>query len=514
MAKATKTINPLPFESLEPHRFEDLVRQLVYDFKDWQSIEATGRSGSDDGYDIRAWEKRKEVVNEGDKDEDEEGRHTIEGNLWMVQCKREKELGPARVKNIVKNGIKKESPYGYILAAPANFSKKSYDTFREELRKKGVSEFYIWSRAELEDMLLIPKNDRILFTFFGISLVTKKRSRTSEIRFVVNIKNKLMRVFGNEEDMHKSILVRDFTDIHYPHKDEYEDFEKHKRWKEHIVRSFLPLGLYINLRQFHGFVDHKKKVFDFTDKIDFVYRTKDEKRDNTPESQKEWERITDFWKHLPRANQADFIIDGLLAFEDILLIDDKGDTLYDFPHVFADFHSHQHPFKSFWHILQQGKDKYDRKQFYIDKTYKRVKVFPNTFTDIKIGKIYEDIKIDWDEETLRLFKLNHDIIKTLYDASGKYSFLKPRDVILVIDEGSEQKTGMRESIGLGKQYIEITHKYSTTAKKLFAENPGFGVQQDAERQIGRKIKTNEKIAVMEFDRQYEWWVKGRTKKTN
>ena len=37
----SKTINPLHFEDLEPHRFEDLVRQLIYDFKNWQSIEAT-----------------------------------------------------------------------------------------------------------------------------------------------------------------------------------------------------------------------------------------------------------------------------------------------------------------------------------------------------------------------------------------------------------------------------------------------------------------------------------------
>jgi hypothetical protein len=49
----TKTLGPIHFEDLEPHRFEDLVRQLVYDYKDWQSIEATGRADSDDGFDVR-----------------------------------------------------------------------------------------------------------------------------------------------------------------------------------------------------------------------------------------------------------------------------------------------------------------------------------------------------------------------------------------------------------------------------------------------------------------------------
>ncbi len=39
----TRTLNPLHFEDLEPHRFEDMVRQLAYDFRPWRSIEATGR---------------------------------------------------------------------------------------------------------------------------------------------------------------------------------------------------------------------------------------------------------------------------------------------------------------------------------------------------------------------------------------------------------------------------------------------------------------------------------------
>ncbi len=54
--KISRTFNPLHFEDLEPHRFEDLIRQLIYDFKDWKSIKATGRLGSDDGIDIFAVE--------------------------------------------------------------------------------------------------------------------------------------------------------------------------------------------------------------------------------------------------------------------------------------------------------------------------------------------------------------------------------------------------------------------------------------------------------------------------
>src|SRR5690349_2024345 len=49
----TRTLGPIHFEDLDPHRFEDLVRQLAYDFRQWQSIESTGRGGADDGFDIR-----------------------------------------------------------------------------------------------------------------------------------------------------------------------------------------------------------------------------------------------------------------------------------------------------------------------------------------------------------------------------------------------------------------------------------------------------------------------------
>lgn len=55
-AVVTRTTNPLPFQDLEPKRFEDLIRQLAYDFRQWRRLEATGRSGGDDGFDARGLE--------------------------------------------------------------------------------------------------------------------------------------------------------------------------------------------------------------------------------------------------------------------------------------------------------------------------------------------------------------------------------------------------------------------------------------------------------------------------
>src|SRR5664280_510306 len=141
--KVTRTYGPIHFEDLDPHRFEDLIRELIYDFKDWQSIEATGRSGNDEGFDIRAYEKAEIITtSENENNTEEEQIHPMEGNLWMIQGKREKEIGPKKIRKILSDIDTQNPPYGYILAASANFSKDSYDIFREELRNKGVMEFY------------------------------------------------------------------------------------------------------------------------------------------------------------------------------------------------------------------------------------------------------------------------------------------------------------------------------------------------------------------------------------
>ncbi len=108
---ATRTFAPLQFEALEPHRFEDLVRDLLYDFKDWHRIEATGRGGSDEGFDIRAYEKAiRPAQFEAEPEEDVEEPIFAEGNLWMIQCKREKQLSASRITAIIDDAVKKETP--------------------------------------------------------------------------------------------------------------------------------------------------------------------------------------------------------------------------------------------------------------------------------------------------------------------------------------------------------------------------------------------------------------------
>jgi len=47
----------------------------------------------------------------------------MKGNLWLIQCKRESQIGPSRIKEIVHQSIDPhDPPYGFILVASANFS--------------------------------------------------------------------------------------------------------------------------------------------------------------------------------------------------------------------------------------------------------------------------------------------------------------------------------------------------------------------------------------------------------
>ncbi len=486
----TRTYGPIHFEDLDPHRFEDLIRELIYDYKDWHSIEATGRSGNDDGFDIRAFEKAQETSHAEDEEGGAEEAQPTEGDLWMIQCKREKEIGPKRISNIISETIDpKNPPYGYILSASSNFSKVSYDTFRSELRKRGVMEFYLWGKAELEDMLHLPKNDRILFTFFGISLVSRRRSLMTEVRFVVNNKNKLFRILG-ETVRFKPVLVRDLKDAKYPYEKEYKDFKNHPRWKKYEASDYHPLGLVLDVREHFAYVDLVKKEWDFTEAVNLTYlRTGGE--EERKEKQELQERVEDFWKFLPRKNQVKFIVKGLVKFDNIAVIDDKGDNWHKYPHIYVDFKGPSGPFSGFFEFLEKGEENH-----ILLKGYKRTRVFPKNFPEPRIGEVHRSKQIVWDDGTMERFNNEYDRFYTFYDCDGKYNFLKPRDIVPVANAKDLNKE---------TSYIQITHIETMKIKNYLKQNRGvYNLEKEIERQVGRKVRAEENIEIYEFKRVYDW----------
>jgi hypothetical protein len=489
----TRTLGPIHFEDLDPHRFEDLVRQLVYDFKQWQSIESTGRGGADDGFDVRAYEMLQTPVFPDDGEEENELPHPMEGNLWMIQCKREKGLGPKRVEGIINDAVNDENPpYGYILAAPTHFSKAAHDKFREELRSRGVMEFYLWGAGELEDMLYQPKNDRVLFAFFGISLTIRLRSRTAEIRAAVNIKNKLRRVLGDDPS-HQSVLLRHLQDTHYPYEDKYQDFDRRPRWKEYSVIEFHPLGLIVSVARHYAYLDKAQAKWDFTKAVNNILPMQDRHRGkHDAEKEELGNAAKGFWEQLPRANRVTFVSNGFIRFDSIALIDDKGDTEYECPHLFVDFHHEHGPLSGRYEYLELNEHRHES----LDGL-KRVKIFPDEFPKPSFGKIYEDRTILVDDKTRRTIMQNHNGI-ILYDTEKRYSFLKPSDVIAV--DKSEDREGKRA-------LLKITNVRATTGKELLAacnENPPL--KQEIERQISRDLKSSDTIQIVEALVLYDWQI--------
>lgn len=495
MAKpnVSRTLGPIHFEDLDPHRFEDLIRQLAYDFRQWQSIESTGRGSADDGFDIRAYETLPIAEPPStDEGEQEDAPHPMEGNLWMIQCKREKELGPKRVAAIIDDAVNRDAPpYGYILAAPANFSKAAHDRFREELRERGVMEFYLWGAGELEDMLYQPKNDHVLFAFFGISLTTRRRSRATEIRATVNAKNKLLRVLGDDPH-HQSVLVRDIKDTNYPYEDDYQDFEKRPRWKEYSAVAFHPLGLIVTIGRHYAYIDKTKGEWDFTRAVNNVMHVHGHRRGRDVDREELRNAVKGFWEQYPHGKKATFVHNGLIRFDSIVFIDEKGDNECDFPHLFVDFHIERGPFSGviqYVEINEHHRESLDN--------LKRVNIFPETFPKPSFGTVYKDKLIVLDDRTRATLKYNSGGI-TLYDSGDKYAYLKPADVIGV--EKTEDKDGK-------KTLLKITNSRVATGKELLdlsKDDPP--IRREIENQIARDLKPGDRIQIIEALAIYDWQI--------
>jgi hypothetical protein len=485
--QTTKTLGPLHFEDLEPHRFEDLIRQLVYDFKEWQSIEATGRSGADEGWDIRAFEKQHPTDLESEDDEEASAPPSLlSGNAWMIQVKREKTLGPSDVKRIVSEVDSSTPPYGYILAAPTNFSKRSYDVFRAELQNKGVREFYVWGRAALEDMLQLPKNDRILFTFFGISLTSRRRSRTTEVRAAFLIKNKLYRVLGEHAELHADVLLRDLADTHYPYRREYADWGRRRRWRKLTAVGHHPRGLWLRVHKYYAYVDRAAKEWDFTraiDLCDLSYDSQDRDDEEMGVLQKTQRLVLDSWELLPKARQAILLIDRLLPYAGIAAIDDKGDGLYKCPHVFVDF-GERGPFVGEWPTLKVGED-----VMQIAEDFKRIKRFRGSFTPVVVKMRREALEVD--AHTREAFAQFQEV-GVLFALDDRYRHLQALDVVRL--SGVEMQLG-RDPL------VEITYVGQVSVAQYLAEaQQPWKYRQAMQAQLGSEISDDLLITYLEYKR--------------
>ena len=392
----TKTQNPLHFEDLDPHRFEDLVRQIVYDFRNWSVLEPTGRLGADDGYDARGFEIVTGEIIEAEDVADENDDTTPverEQRLWQIQCKREKSIGPGKLTKYIEEMIPKGSttPYGVIFAAPTDFSKKARDACREILRKKGVKEFYLWGKADLEDMLFQPKNDHLLYAYFGISLQIQRRSERLKLRSILAAKRKAIKHLGDVTSMSfKDVLIRDVEDDSYPYSGNVPDFKKRPHWKKYYFIGHDHDGILLLVRKYFAYRDvefgpdgGKVKAWDSTDRTNLG---PEDHWNEDAASAENHHRVHKFWDALDERNQAYFEIIGKIKYENIVEIDSDGDIYAHCPHVYV----RVNPNSFFEPYVQHRLVSSNRwaAEVYLpqDAEKLRIKIFPDEFPEAATSK--------------------------------------------------------------------------------------------------------------------------------
>lgn len=386
MPSVTRTIGPLHLEDLEPHRFEDLVRQLLYDFKPWRSLEATGRSGSDDGFDARGWEIRPSAsITETDDDEEEsDAENGLPSNdrQWLVQCKREKAISPGKLKKYLVELPKpsEEGLYGIVFVAACDFSKGARDAFYTMTRELGFSEVRLWGKAEIEDQLFQPKNDYLLFAYFGISLQVRRRSAKTAIRARLAMKKKAKKILTDFTE----VLIRDPLDDRYPNPDPDNSLpiEKRRDWAVFKCKGCFHDGVYFLNRRSFAYLSDDNTQWDVAETMNDSHPF-----DNPWKSEKfieiqEKERFArgdamKIWDALEPRNKAWLETVLILPYDAIVAIDEEGDEFFHSPHVYANFTAKDGPFTSYTLTYIERVSSFD--SFRIGPTNSgRISIFPRS----------------------------------------------------------------------------------------------------------------------------------------
>lgn len=388
MPLASKTTNPLHFEDLEPRRFEDLARQLIYEFRNWNALEATGRQGADDGFDVRGWEVSRVESTVDLTDDDIAEEHDEEDRVWLIQCKREKAIGPKKIigylQEISPDDL--EKLHGLLFVASCDFSKKSRDDFREWCARKGIREFYLWGRGELEDLLFSPRNDHLLFAYFGISLQIRQRSSRTRIRSILSMKRQVSRhIAGVSGISQQDVLIRDPEATEYPHTEDVENFQDFPKWRTYECMGQYSGGLMFIVRSFFAYYDPSTEEWDAEESYN-LQKDRGVHWRNKQRDEKEWQ-IRNWMQDTPNELQGFFQIWGFVPFEEILAVDELGDSNAEFPHIYVRFGDGVGPFSGGYcrRILTYN----PTREFFEADDSKRIKYFPNSYPPIDLDDSFD-----------------------------------------------------------------------------------------------------------------------------
>jgi hypothetical protein len=331
MITPTRTFNPLHFEDLDPRRFEDLALQLVYKAREWEDIHHDGRSGSDDGVDIRAVER------------------TMDGALryWFVQCKRYRTFGAADAKAAVSASLAKasEPPDVLLLVLGCDVTIGTRTAYEESAAQSGISTAMLWTASKLEAMLAQDHPD-LLFGFFGISFARRERSRDTNLKRGLAMKRKLSKLFPYKCG-HPDVIVRSIDDTTYPKTTKPPKGEM-SSWFKTEFASHYHNGMEVLLGIENLIVDKEDLRWARIDYLDPDVRSGEEKAA----------------MDLDRYDIVKTYTIGRIPFRNIVEVDEDGDEYYRDVHIFCRYADASQPYEA---VLYRVVDGYD--EFWPDKQF-------------------------------------------------------------------------------------------------------------------------------------------------
>lgn len=274
--------------------------------------------------------------------------------LWLIQCKREKSIGPKKLSDyigsIATNDLR--DVYGIIFVAACDFSKEARDRFREDVRNLGIKEWHLWGKAEIEDRLFRPQNDHLLFAYFGFSLQIRKRSLASQVRSRLAIKRKA----GKQIELASNVLIRDATDSRYPYMDADATKKTHDRRRWRVFR-FLKLrhdGLLFQTRRHIAFIDDAAEHWDYAETVNYItlHPHMDPWAPSADEQHQARTKVEGIRDQLPVQNRGMYEVACVIPFDVIIDIDAEGDDWFPGPQIITnEFDMLRGPFSKGFHDI-------------------------------------------------------------------------------------------------------------------------------------------------------------------
>lgn len=219
------------------------------------------------------------------------------------------------------------------------------------MTSRRIQEFQIWGKGELEDMLYLPKNDHLLFAYFGISLQVVRHSLKTNVNALLTTKRRLVKTLGELRARNfQPVLIRDPRNVDYPYIRNVAEFVKHPQWGYRDFEGHDPLNhAAFVAKKYFAYADFTTKEWDalqdFNDASLSLFSQFSGIRQKLPlEDQKRW-KYWAFWSKLPEPNRAWLKVIRVIPYTRIIAVDEIGDIYNEPPHLLVEYRVDGDPFE-------------------------------------------------------------------------------------------------------------------------------------------------------------------------